>query len=47
MLEYFKKATDGMAEEEKEEEYRGTSLIRNSAELGPYSRAEPRDLWWS
>ena len=29
--------------------YRGTSLIRNSAPLGPYmySRNMPRDLWWS
>jgi len=27
--------------------YRGTSLIRNSAPLGPYSRAMPRALWWS
>jgi len=28
-------------------EYRGTSLIRNSADLGPYIRAIPRVLWWS
>ena len=27
--------------------YRDTSLIRNSADLGPYSRAMPRALWWS
>jgi len=27
--------------------YRGTSPIRNSADLGPYSRAIPRALWWS
>ena len=27
--------------------YRGTSLIRNNADLGPYSRAMPRALWWS
>jgi hypothetical protein len=27
--------------------YRGTSLIRNSADLGPYSRVMPRALWWS
>jgi len=27
--------------------YRGTSLIRNSAPLGPYSRTMPRALWWS
>jgi hypothetical protein len=27
--------------------YRGTSLIRNSAPLGPYSKAVPRALWWS
>ena len=27
--------------------YRGTSLITNSAPLGPYSRNMPRALWWS
>ena len=27
--------------------YRGTSLIRNSAPLGPYSRSMPRAPWWS
>ena len=27
--------------------YRGTSLIRSSAPLGPYSRTMPRALWWS
>ena len=27
--------------------YRGTSLIRNCAPLGPYSRNMPRALWWS
>ena len=27
--------------------YRGTSLIRNSNPLGPYSRVMPRALWWS
>ena len=27
--------------------YRGTLLIRNSADLGPYSRAMPSALWWS
>ena len=27
--------------------YRGTSLIRNSPPLGPYSRTKPRALWWS
>ena len=27
--------------------YRGTSLIRNSALLGLYSRTMPRTLWWS
>jgi len=27
--------------------YRGTSLIRNSAPLGPYSRTMPRALWGS
>ena len=30
-----------------EQPYRGTSLIRNSAPLGPYSRTMPRALWWS
>ena len=27
--------------------YRGTSLIRNSAFLGPYSTIMSRALWWS
>ena len=27
-------------------QYRGTSLIRNSALLGPYSKTMPRALWW-
>ena len=27
--------------------YRGTSLIRNSPPLGPYSMPVPRALWWS
>ena len=27
--------------------YRGTSLMRDSAPLGPYSRTMPRALWWS
>ena len=27
--------------------YRGTSLIRNSAPLEPYSMTMPRALWWS
>ena len=27
--------------------YRGTSLIRNRAPLGPYSRTIPRVIWWS
>ena len=27
--------------------YRGTSLIRNNAPLGPYSRTMPMALWWS
>ena len=26
--------------------HRGTSLIRNSAPLGPYSRSMHRVLWW-
>ena len=28
-------------------EYRGTSLIRNTHLLGPYSRTIPRVLWWA
>ena len=27
--------------------HRGTSLIKNSAPLGPYSRTLSRSLWWS
>ena len=27
--------------------YRGTSLIRNTPLLGPYSRTIPRVVWWS
>ena len=27
------------------EVYRGNSLKRNSAPIGPYSRTMPRDLW--
>jgi hypothetical protein len=27
--------------------YRGTSLMRNNASLGPYSMTMPRALWWS
>ena len=27
--------------------YRGTSLIRNNAPLGAYSRTMPMALWWS
>ena len=27
--------------------YRGTSLIRNSPPVGPYSRPTPSALWWS
>ena len=30
----------------KMQSYRGTSLIRNSAPLGPYSRTLHRVLWW-
>ena len=26
--------------------YRGTSLIRNSAPIGPYGRTMHRALWW-
>ena len=29
------------------ERYRGSSLINNSADLGPYSRAMLRNPWWS
>jgi hypothetical protein len=28
-------------------DYRGTSLVRNSSPLGPYTRPMPRALWWS
>jgi hypothetical protein len=28
-------------------QYRGTSLLRNSAPLAPYSRTMARALWWS
>jgi hypothetical protein len=28
-------------------DYRGNSLIRNIAPIGPYSRTMPRALWWS
>jgi len=34
-------------EGQSQDAYRGTSLIRNSAPLGPYSRNMPRALWWS
>jgi len=27
--------------------YKGSSLRRNRANLGPYSRTMPRALWWS
>ena len=27
--------------------YSGTSLVRNRAPLGPYSRTVPRAIWWS
>ena len=30
----------------EKEQYRGTSMIRSSAPLGPYSRTTPRALWW-
>ena len=30
-----------------EDDYRGTSLIRNRLPLVPHSRAMPRPLWWS
>ena len=33
--------------EEASAPYRGISLIRNSASLGPYSRTVPRALWQS
>ena len=32
---------------EHENNYRGTSLIRNNRLLGPYRRTMPRVLWWS
>ena len=28
-------------------DYKGASLIRTRTPLGPYSRAMPRDPWWS
>ena len=31
----------------RQEEYRGTSLIRNNPPLGPYGRIVPRALWMS
>ena len=34
-------------EQVKTEHYRGTSLMRISAPLGPYCREMPRALWWS
>jgi len=41
----------GEGEEEMEQGrelgYRGTSLIRKSHPVGPYSRDMPRALWWS
>ena len=43
-------ATSGIVEAMLLEEglsYRATSLIRNRAPLGPYSRIMPRALWWS
>jgi len=40
MLAMFSAKTPAVA-------YRGTSLIRNNAPLGPYSRTMPRALWWS
>ena len=27
--------------------YMGTSLIRNTPPVGPYSSPMPRDVWWS
>ena len=30
-----------------EEAYRGTSPVRNTPLLGPYSKTIPRVLWWS
>ena len=36
----------GREREAEMEAYRGTSLIRNSALLGPYSRTVPKALWW-
>ena len=38
---------DASSEEIPQDVYRGTSLIRNGAPLGPYSRNVPRALWWS
>ena len=35
----------GFREDSPAHPYRGISLIRNSAPLGPYSRTMPRALW--
>ena len=42
--EWFVEVEDEVAAPPAEQ---GSSLIRNSADRGPYSRAMPRALWWS
>ena len=32
-------------ERDRASQYRGTSLIRNTPTVGPYSSPMPRDLW--
>ena len=36
-----------VAQQEKSERYRGTTLMRKRRLLGPYSRTKPEALWWS
>ena len=43
----FELRTHDLARLEPFMDYRGTSLIRNSPFLGPYSRLMPRALWRS
>jgi len=37
----------GSASDARRASYRGTSLIRNTPLVGPYSRTIPRVIWWS
>ena len=43
----FSRSTFQAGVEEPFQPYRGASLIRNSAPIGPFSRAMPRALRWS